>query len=418
MGSKKIRMGFHFYHDLEHYTIGQVDQWHQQTGGCTGGFVVLLSPVDRAIPGAILDFFLSRDITPVIQFDYHALQKANPHDVDLLLTHYHHAGIKLLQLSGYINQKEFWKDKGNPDSILVQITEAVLWFHTLTVPKGFTHVLPKMVPGGDYWDLIVLEQMLQTIEQGELGISSLVMSFAAWTNDHSLLWGEGGHAKWVQALPYQPKSSGEDHRGLLGFAWYQEIALKVLGIKLPILLFDGGQKNLDFATDSSEEFVIRFQKVCDFVNDPRKQGMFDHVTGICFSFRPDFYGEEVIGTIQKYMPVWKAKIQPEPVAQVVMKEVGKESVEKSKKPIEHYLLLPKYEWGIAKWHLEAALPFIQKYHATVGFSLDEAVQAEKVTVVMDSDVFSDEIIGQLHDRGCQVRVFRGDGTKIAAMLAT
>jgi hypothetical protein len=417
MGSKKIRTGFHFFHDLDHYTIGQVDQWHRLTGEYSGGFVVLLSPTDRAIPETILDYFLCREIVPIIQFDYHALRQADPHDVDLLLSHYYRSGITLLQLAGYINQKEYWQDPSRADSILEFIAEAVVWFHQLAVVKGFTHVLPKMVPGGDYWDLIVLEQVLKAIEQTELGLSSLVLSYSAWTFDHSLLWGEGGQAKWIQALPYQKAISGEDHRGFLGFAWYQEIAVKVLGYKLPVILLDAGRKNVDVVADSAAEFVVQFRKICDFLVDPRKLALMDRVTGVCFSFTPDFYGEEVIATIQSYMPRWEGKKKTQSVEHTVTKLLTDEPEKENLKQIKHYLLLPKYEWGIAKWHLEAAIPFIQKYHASVGFRLEEAYQAEKVTIVMDNDVFPDGILGELHERGCDVRVLRGDGTKIAALLA-
>jgi len=417
MGSKKIRMGFHFFQDLDHYTIGQVDQWHRLVGEYSGGFVVLLSPTDRAIPETILDFFLNRNIMPIIQFDYHALRQADPHDVDLLLSHYHRAGVKLMQLAGYINQKEYWQDTSGTNSILEQIAEAVAWFHQLAVVKGFAHVLPKMVPGGDYWDLIVLEQVLKAIEQTELGLTSVVLSYAAWTFGHSLLWGEGGHAKWIQALPYQKTVSGEDHRGFLGYTWYQEIAVNVLGYKLPVILFDAGRKNLDVVADSGDEFVVQFRKIFEFLVDPRKHTLLDHVTGVCFSFVPDFSSEELITTIQKYMPRWEGKNNYQSEEQVVDKVMVIEPEKEKRKRIKHYLLLPKYEWGIAKWHLEAAIPFIQKHHATLGFSLEEAYQAEKVTIVMDNDVFPDGILGELHEHGCDVRVLRGDGTKIAALLA-
>jgi hypothetical protein len=417
MGSKKIQMGFHFFHDLDHYTIGQADQWHRLTGEYSGGFVVLRSPTDRAIPETILDFFFNRNIMPVIQFDYHALRRTDSHDVDLLLTHYHRAGVKLLQLEGYVNQKEYWQNTSSTNSILVQIAEAVVWFHQLAVVKGFTHVLPKMVPGGDYWDLIVLEQLLKAIEQTELGLTSLVLSFAAWTYGHSLLWGEGGQAKWIQARPYQKAISGEDHRGFLGFAWYQEIAVKVLGYKLPVILFDAGRKNVDVVADSAAEFVVQLRKICDFLADPRKQNLLDHVTGVCFYFAPEFASDELITTLQRYIPRYERKTNDQRNEQSHEKAVGYEAEIENQKQIEHYLLLPKYEWGIAKWHLEASVPFILKYHATLGFRLDEAYHAEKVTVVMDNDVFPEGILAELHEHGCDVRVLRGDGTKIAALLA-
>ena len=43
--------------------------------------------------------------------------------------------------------------------------------------------------------------------------------------------------------------------------------------------------------------------------------------------------------------------------------------------IQHYVLLPAYDWGIADFYLDAVRPFVKKYRATVGFSLQEAALA-------------------------------------------
>jgi hypothetical protein len=84
--------------------------------------------------------------------------------------------------------------------------------------------------------------------------------------------------------------------------------------------------------------------------------------------------------------------------------------------IQHYLLLPVYEWGISDWHLEVTQPFIRKYMPTVGFSVEEACQAENVTVVGGEKSFSPKVIKQLTDAGCHVRQVSGDGTNIATQL--
>ncbi len=88
------------------------------------------------------------------------------------------------------------------------------------------------------------------------------------------------------------------------------------------------------------------------------------------------------------------------------------------KPIEHYLLLPVYEWGIADWHLEVIRPFIKKYRTTVGFSVKEAALAKKVTVVGNNHSFSDELLEKLRNIGCEVERISGDGTSIASQLST
>ena len=86
-------------------------------------------------------------------------------------------------------------------------------------------------------------------------------------------------------------------------------------------------------------------------------------------------------------------------------------------PIKHYMLLPLYEWGVAEWHLEVIKPFVQKHQCTVGFSLEEARYAKRVTVVGSTLTFSDNDLDDLRLQGCQVERIDGNGTSIASMLA-
>ena len=86
-------------------------------------------------------------------------------------------------------------------------------------------------------------------------------------------------------------------------------------------------------------------------------------------------------------------------------------------PIRHYLLLPGFEWGVPDWYLEIIRPFVKKHRPTVGFSVDEASLAERVTVVGNSPHFSQELVCRLENAGCLVEKIGGDGTSIATQLA-
>lgn len=85
--------------------------------------------------------------------------------------------------------------------------------------------------------------------------------------------------------------------------------------------------------------------------------------------------------------------------------------------IQHYLLLPAYDWGISDFHLEAVRPFVKKYHATLGFSLSEAALAEYVTVIGDEETFPEADLDKLRFKGAVVERINGDGTTIASLLA-
>jgi hypothetical protein len=86
-------------------------------------------------------------------------------------------------------------------------------------------------------------------------------------------------------------------------------------------------------------------------------------------------------------------------------------------PIAHYLLLPSIEAGITEWYLDAIRPFIKKYRPTVGFCIEEAAFAQRVTVVGGEHIFPEESLEKLLDAGCQVERIGGDGTSIATQLS-
>lgn len=90
----------------------------------------------------------------------------------------------------------------------------------------------------------------------------------------------------------------------------------------------------------------------------------------------------------------------------------------SSRTIAHYVLLPTYDWGISDWHLEVIRPYVRKYRPTIGYSLEEAACAEKVTVVGGPGSFSTDIFAALRASGCVVEEIGGDGTDIATQLAS
>jgi hypothetical protein len=104
--------------------------------------------------------------------------------------------------------------------------------------------------------------------------------------------------------------------------------------------------------------------------------------------------------------------QPAPIPSI------SEPTSSNRHPIAHYLLLPLHETGAAEWHLEAARPFILKYHPTIGYSLSEAALAEKVTVVGSEQIYAADEVQALRKQGCQVERIAGDGTEIATQLAS
>jgi hypothetical protein len=53
----------------------------------------------------------------------------------------------------------------------------------------------------------------------------------------------------------------------------------------------------------------------------------------------------------------------------------------------------------------------------IGFSLNYAFMAERVTVVGDTEQFPESALDLLRNAGCRVERISGDGTSIATQLA-
>jgi hypothetical protein len=85
--------------------------------------------------------------------------------------------------------------------------------------------------------------------------------------------------------------------------------------------------------------------------------------------------------------------------------------------IKHYLLLPSLDGAPTDWHLDVVRPFIKKYAPTVGYSLQEAAYAARVTVIGGDEFFPDEMLSKLRHLGCQVERIEGSGTSIATLMA-
>ncbi len=80
-------------------------------------------------------------------------------------------------------------------------------------------------------------------------------------------------------------------------------------------------------------------------------------------------------------------------------------------------MLPGYEWGISDWYLEVIRPFVKKYRPTVGFSLEEAEKASRVTVVGNAQNYPENLLDRLQKAGCYIEQIGGDGTNIATELS-
>jgi len=333
----------------------------------------------------------------------------------LLFESYQKQGVKYVILFDRPNQQDGWQSEVWAQSdITERFLDGFLPLAEAAVAVGLVPVFPPLEPGGDYWDTTFLRGALDGLKRRASAplLYRIILSAYAGLNGKPLSWGRGGPQSWPEAQPYFTPESSEDQLGFRIAEWYLTLSETILDKKLPILLLgirgpeSEGIDRLRTLLDSAR--LISRQEIEGEEPLPEQVlgGAFWVLSGgeNCCAAEHHWYGQG--GDPNPIVAEFLNKDQ----TSVMVKTPGNSS-------ISHYLLLPSFEWGVADWHLNVTRPFIKRHRPTVGFSLEEAFQAQQVTVVGGEEHFSEKDLSKLRHQGCLVRRIEGDGPKIASELA-
>jgi hypothetical protein len=288
-----------------------------------------------------------------------------------------------------------------------------------------------------------MERRRQEALMARLGLAAY-----GWSGGRSLDWGGGGPERWPESRPYLTPDGSQDQRGFRIFDWYLAIAQTVLHRPCPLFLLQAASPADPQLAHSEPDERVQTAYQADCLAIAR-----------LLSAEPDEAGE-VIDPLNPDNPLepvppqvmaacfwllaadpagpqagraWlDGEGQPGPLAVALREQHREHSLKRRQQAggkrlanhsvedmhlIRHYLLLPGFEWGVPDWYLEVIRPFVKKHRPTIGFSIEEASLAERVTVVGNSPHFSEEMIHRLELAGCLVEQIGGDGTSIATQLA-
>jgi len=427
------RVGFHYFPDTTHYTNKDLSTWLPILEQLKTGWLVLLSDAARAIPEQFLTGLLNAGITPLIHFRLPLPNSPAASDMKAILAAYAHWGVKHVIFFDKPNMMQSWSPAGWVQQDLIErFIDRFLPLAVAASQAGMMPVFPPLEPVGSYWDLSFLKQSLQSLQRR--GYSNLVeqmgLASYAYTYNHELDYGAGGPDKWPKSLPYVKSVDSEDQRGFRNYEWLQSAALSACGQELPVFMLGAGVKEpgspytpeihagiclniLERLKGSSPENAIPdYVKSCNFflLSAESESEVFTHAW---FKTKDD-----VLPIVDLLLPAQGEEKRLFPRSKKVNpREYEGAKGEIGAHPIDHYLLLPLYEWGIADFHLEVTRPFIQKYHPTVGFSIEEASLAQRVTVIGGEQTFPEEVLSGLRASGSTVDRISGDGISIATQLS-
>ncbi len=441
------RLGFHYFPDTLHYQQSDLQAWLPELKDLGASWLTLVAPNDHAIPEQFINGLLAEGIQPILHFQLPLEHPESLETLKLLFQTYAKWGVQYIILFDRPNIRSAWASTTWAQSDLVErFLDIYLPLADMILQTGLIPVFPPLEPGGDYWDTAFLRAALQSMQRrGQTHLlETLILSANAWVDSRPLDWGAGGPERWPNARPYRTPVDHQDQRGFYIFDWYLAISQSVLGNPLPVILVGAGsrltltndsEKNLLATENHAKRNLLLVQRLynnneqtqvpfslepispmvmaCNFwllVAEPNNQ----HAT------QAWFLSDGSTLPIVEALKDWGAERHSQTWARPIthpqqFDTLQPESVEPS---IDHYLLLPLYEWGVAEWQLEAIRPFVTKYRPTVGFSLNEASRASRVTVIGGEQSYPEGSIDKLNEAGCAVEQITGDGTSIATQLAT
>ncbi len=412
------RLGFHYFPDTQHYRQHDLNIWLPRLTSLKARWLVLNAPRNYAIPEPFITGLVNSNIQPVLHFHLQPGSFPITSDLPLMFKAYQRWGVRYVTIFDQPNLHRVWRAKAWAQTDLVErFLDLYIPLAHACLNAGLTPIFPPLEPGGDYWDTAFLRGALQSMRrrgQQDL-LDQLVIGAYAKPAMRPIQWGAGGPERWPNARPYFTPEGVEDQRGFRIFDWYSAISQAAISSPARIFLFGIGytpqdkdyvSKNLTLARLLENEFIEGYE--------PIPQG----VIGGAFEQLVDYHGEA--NSVQGW---FRQNGEARPQAEAIRQWVGKIS-ENGKPPqtksrnIRHYLLLPSYEWGISDYHLDIIRPIIKKHQPTVGFSLEEARNAKRVTVIGGEHAFTEESLNQLRGEGIIVNRVSEDGTDIASVLAT
>lgn len=419
MANKTPKIGFSYFSSPKYLLDRHVQTWFSALQRWGGSLVILEGNFDLVIPEDIFITSTKYRLDPIIHFKTILPSARRFNECAFLLDIYKKWGAKYVILGDQPNTKLGWPSAGWHDDTLVEdFLDRFIPLANHALKIGLVPILAPLLPGGDYWDCAFMEMMLDGLKQRKMAniLDAMVLSSYGYTYRKPLSWGAGGPERWPGSKPYMTPEGQEDQLGFHHFEWMQAASQRVTGQKMPVIILDAGspEPKLKQAPQVTVEDTLR--QILAAVQRP--QGASSSQLG-----EDPLFNEMVLActfSLASLKRLLGADFTQQGLDRIF--QVGKtEKItphihSNSHKHFEHYLLLPAYASGVSDVVLNKVRPLIKKYHPTVGFSLQEAIHASKVSVFPDPYLFTDEQINHLRAAGCEVELLPQTGIEIATLV--
>jgi len=414
-------LGFHYFPDESHYRALDLQVWLPELRALGAQWLTLVGSLTRAVPEPFIRGLIEAGIAPVVHIPATPVHVVDLPTLEPLFKTYARWGVRYVVLFSEPNARTAWSPSEWGKTALVErFLDALIPALQAQAEAGLHPIFPPLKAGGDYWDTGFLEAALAGMARRGQSDLAQQLTFAVnlWTFNRPSDWGAGGLKRWPEAKPYLTPPGSQDQRGFHLFDWYTEIILDRLGEARPLVCLAGGPRPGD-QTDPA------FPPVNEARHASCTQGIVQaalggalptHLLNVNFWLLGASEGSPFAqdawyrgnGSTLAAADVLKrqAILSTRPAKRAHIKLPDFDRLAGQPKPIQHYLLLPTFEWGVSEWHWNAALAFVKVHRPTCGFSIEEAGQAQRVTIFGNEQGVSQEAEMALRKAGCQVERIR------------
>lgn len=436
-------IGFHYFPDGSHFGRADADRWIPRLQGLGASWLVVETEPSRRVPDVFLQRLMMADIEPIVMIKPDRIGRLDERMLCETLGGLADSGVRYVAIYDRPNERDQWtpQDWARP-SLVERFVDTLVPALEMVAVERMYPVLPPLEPFGAYWDLTFLRTMLSSLQRRGLGqlMERAAVGMRNFANDRPLEWGRGGRKAWPEAKPYASDGQGQDHRGFRLFEWYQEIITDVLGHELPLIAVANGPQSSRMG-EAALQPETHSERAVEMARLALRQELPSNVLNQAFwvlaaergqvGFEERWFeanGKERLPAVRALAALRKSK--PKAVASAAAHTVARRrpairrlskasealdgggvAVASSRaegyKPIDHYLLLPLFEWGTTRWHVTIVTEYVEAFLPTVGFSVDEARLAKRVTIVGNEQGVSARDAQELIAAGCQVERIAG-----------
>lgn len=412
-------LGFTYFSSPEFLLGKKIKTWLPALRDLSAGVVIFKANFNHVIPE---DVFLSakeNQLTPIIHFASELPLARRFNEMAFLLDIYAKWGVDKVILGDRPNMKGSWPISGwHYENLIGHFLDRFIPLAAHAVRIGMRPVLSPLQPGGDYWDTAFVEMVLQDLLQRKLPevMENLILSCYGYTFNKALDWGSGGPERWSASKPYRTPEGQEDQLGFHNYEWIQAIGEKASGREYPIIILDAGNPGIRYSQMEPGKIYQDLRQIIDLCSHHNSGGEIETESaqdvpgGLRFlTFALDTIDE-----------IANQPLNPNNLLRLFKNSGMGKSVKDAEpgcqKAIKHYLLLPSYGSTVSDAILNKVRPLIKKFKPTIGFSIQEAEMAEKVSVYPDTMLFTDERLNQLRGSGCVVDILPESGIEIATRV--